>query len=44
VEYLILEASGTPAGLRAVYDHPDGWAGFEYLGEMESMRVYRVHP
>jgi hypothetical protein len=43
-EYVILEAGNIPGELIPVYDQPQGWAGLEYLGEVESARVYFIQP
>jgi len=43
-KYLVLELGSTPGGLMELYDHPDGFAGLEYLGEVEGARVYLIQP
>ena len=41
---LILEKGSTPRDLMPVYEKPQGWAGLDYLGEVESARVYLIQP
>jgi len=43
-QYLVLEKDSTPAGLHALYLHPEGRAGWKYLGEVEEARIFVVQP
>ncbi|HEX7619609.1 MAG TPA: hypothetical protein VF359_00240 [Anaerolineales bacterium] len=43
-QYLILEKESTPGGLTPVYENPQGWAGLDYLGEVEAAHVFIVQP
>ncbi|MFZ5857412.1 MAG: hypothetical protein ACOYZ6_11325 [Chloroflexota bacterium] len=40
--YLILEPAGTSEALRAIYDHPDQFPNFIYLGESDGNRLYEI--
>lgn len=42
--YLVLEKEGFPDGLKGLYQNPDQYSGFIYLGEMEGARVFLVEP
>jgi hypothetical protein len=40
--YLILEEAGTFDAIQDLYDHPEDNPSFEYLGEVEGARLYRI--
>lgn len=43
-DYLILEKGSMPSGLVTIYENPNEYSDLDYLGEMESVRVYRILP
>jgi hypothetical protein len=42
--YLVLEEEGFPDGLIGLYSNPDQYPDFNYLGEMDGARVYKIKP
>ena len=40
--YLILEAEGTFDAIQDLYDNPEANPSFEYLGEVDGARLYRI--
>jgi hypothetical protein len=42
--YLILEDGGFPDGLIGLYQNPDQYPNFHFLGEVEGARVFRIEP
>jgi len=42
--YLVLEKEGFPDGLIGLYRNPDHYPGFNYLGEMDGARVFKIEP
>jgi hypothetical protein len=40
--YLILEDDGTPSPLRPVYEDPSSYPSIQYLGEIESARIFAI--
>ena len=43
-DYLVLEKEGIPNGLNGSYNNPYQYPDFNYLGELEGTRVFRIHP
>ena len=43
-DYLVLEKEGIPNGLNGLYNNPYQYPDFNYLGELEGTRVFRIHP
>ena len=43
-EYLILEAGSMPSGLETIYENPNEYSDLEFLGEMETVRVFKILP
>ena len=43
-KYLVLEKSDSLAALQDLYDNPRGNPAFDYLGEAEGARLYRIAP
>jgi len=42
--YLVLEKEGFPDGLIGLYNNPDQYPEFNYLGEMDGARVFKIKP
>lgn len=42
--YLILEKDGTFTTIQDLYDHPGANPSFQYLGEVDGARLYRIEP
>ena len=42
--YLILEKGGTFPSIQDLYDHPEDQPSFEYLGEVDDAKLYRIEP
>ncbi|MEZ0395670.1 MAG: hypothetical protein ABWK53_04460 [Anaerolineales bacterium] len=40
--YLVLERPGPSGALRDLYDHPENYSGFDYLGELDETRIFRI--
>lgn len=40
--YLVLEAEGVLPPLKALYENPQGWASFDFLGEVDGARIYAI--
>jgi len=42
--YLILEEDGIPEELNGLYNNPDQYPDFNYLGELDGTRVFKIQP
>ena len=42
--YLVLEKEGFPDGLIGLYNTPDQYPDFIYLGELDGTRVFKIKP
>ncbi len=42
--YLVLEPPGAAGALRDLYEHPQDYPAFEYLGELDETRLFRIAP
>jgi hypothetical protein len=43
-QFLVLEEEGFPVGLIGLYNNPDQYPDFNYLGEMDGARVFKIGP
>jgi hypothetical protein len=41
-KFLVLEKDSVPSPLTSVYDHPMGFSGIQYLGEIDGARIYAI--
>ena len=42
--FLVLEKEGFPDGLKGLYNNPNQYPDFTYLGELDGARVYKIQP
>jgi len=42
--FLVLEKEGFPYGLISLYNNPDLYPDFNYLGELDGARVFKINP